>query len=97
VRSKQAKKNGACHICGRFGHWKKDCSQKKIAEEYKRPEEETRPSLAFEAIHSDLIQNPSDSTDPVSAVSMQLRSGTVMHNVVDESCSNSQKIISMIR
>jgi hypothetical protein len=31
--SHDAKKNDACHICGKFGHWKKDCPQKKNAEE----------------------------------------------------------------
>jgi hypothetical protein len=28
--SQYAGKNGGCHICGKYGHWKRDCPQKKV-------------------------------------------------------------------
>jgi hypothetical protein len=53
--SQYAGKNGGWHICGKYGHWKRECPQKKDCDTCKGTEDWPRPSVAFVAVHSRLI------------------------------------------
>jgi hypothetical protein len=95
--SQYARKNGACHNCGKYGLWKKECPQKKDSGPYKRQGHEHGPSVAFVAIQSESIQSHSDTSEHVSPISMQLRSGTITQDILDESSLQSSKDFSMPR
>jgi hypothetical protein len=50
--SQYAGKNGACHVCGKNDHWKRDCPLTKACETSKRPGDWPGTSVAFVAVHS---------------------------------------------
>ena len=86
--SQSGKKQGACHNCGQFGHWKAECPKKRNSETYKRTGQRPGPSLAFVAlcnedfnVHSSA---PTVLTD-CSAVSMQQPSSapSITQSVID--------------